>query len=166
MLPCVDEQVREQVSREFDDRGPTACVAAISEEMRTANPEVFDMAQRCSRDVGDSTQIMVGLCMFYRLLSAQAQQGSASDITWVRHNSLPQVRPDTRDLITREIDRSGPEAFTQCWLDALEHDNPQLLLMSHLFAAKHNNYLGIMQGFALIYACLESQSKSDQARLH
>ena len=62
-LPTVAESTRERVSREFDNLGPDACLAEISEYLRQNNPELLDMAAKCARDVGDAGQIMVGYAM-------------------------------------------------------------------------------------------------------
>jgi hypothetical protein len=67
-LPRVVESTREQIAREFDDLGPDACVAEISEHLRGNNPEWLHMAAKCAGDVGDAPRIMGGFCMFYRLL--------------------------------------------------------------------------------------------------
>jgi hypothetical protein len=67
-VPRVAEQTREKVSREFDDAGPGACVARICETLRNENPELLDMATKWARDIGVPDQLMVGPCMFYRLL--------------------------------------------------------------------------------------------------
>src|SRR6266404_3745027 len=71
-LPRVAESTREQITREFDDVGPDACVAEISAHLRENNPEWLYMAAKCAGDVGDPRRIMGGFCMFYRLLIAQA----------------------------------------------------------------------------------------------
>jgi hypothetical protein len=170
MLPRVDEGTREKVTREFDDDGPAVCIAQITEEMRTENLEILDIARRCSRDVGEPADIMVGMCIFYRLLSAQAMRSlpepASGETGWMAGNALPRVLPETREFIASEIGRMGTEAFTQERLDSMEHDNPELLQMAHLFASRRANYLGIMQGFALIYACFQAQAQSEAVRLH
>ena len=74
-LPRVAESTREQITREFDDVGPDACVAEISAHLREHNPEWLYMAAKCAGDVGDPQRIMGGFCMFYRLLIAQAAPG-------------------------------------------------------------------------------------------
>ena len=170
MLPRVDEVTREQVAREFDDRGPRACVAEISSEMQRNNPELLDIAVRCARDSGDPEEIMVGMCMFYQLLLIQGKRSRSDtpliDSGSVQFSALPSVRTQSRDIIVAEIERDGPQIFTLRWLDSLERENPQLLQMAHLFASHHADYLGIMQGFILLYACLETEARADLSLLH
>ena len=38
--------------------------------------------------------------------------------------------------------------------------------MAHSFASRHKDYLGIMQGFALLYKSLVVQSSVDRIYLH
>ena len=56
-LPRVAESTREQIAREFDDLGPDACIAEISEHLRDNNPEWLHMAAKCAGDVGDARRI-------------------------------------------------------------------------------------------------------------
>ncbi|MGZ3284806.1 MAG: hypothetical protein ACXU9A_19325 [Xanthobacteraceae bacterium] len=150
------EVTRERVSREFDNLGPDACVTDIAAAMRRHNPELLDMAQRCAADLGAAQEPMVGLAMFYRLLVAEAAPELA----------LPRVSRATRDAIVREIDDKGAEGFTFEALDEMERANPELLQMAHGFASRQRSYLGMMQGFALIYATLSAQSAADRAGMH
>ena len=99
---------------------------------------------------------MVGLAMFYRLLVAEA----AAEL------ELPRVSLATRDAIVREIEDKGAEGFTFEALDEMERANPELLQMAHGFASRQRSYLGMMQGFALIYASLTAQSEADRVRMH
>jgi hypothetical protein len=46
VLPRVTERIREQISREFDDLGPEACMAEIKADLSQHNPEFLDMASR------------------------------------------------------------------------------------------------------------------------
>ena len=155
-LPRVTEVTRERISREFDNLGPEACVTEIAAAMRRHNPELLDMAQRCAADLGAEQEPLVGLAMFYRLLVAEA----AAEL------ALPRVSRATRDAIVREIDHKGAEGFTSEALDEMERANPQLLQMAHGFASRQRSYLGMMQGFALIYAALSAQSAVDRAGMH
>jgi hypothetical protein len=155
-LPRVTEVTRERISREFDNLGPDACVTEIAAAMRRHNPELLDMAQRCTADLGAEQESMVGLAMFYRLLVAEA----AAEL------ALPRVSPDTRDAIVREIEGKGAERFTFEALDEMERANPELLQMAHGFASRQRSYLGMMQGFALLYAALSAQSAADRAGMH
>ena len=50
-LPRVAESTREQIAREFDDLGPDACIAEISEHLRDNNPEWLYMASFQSREI-------------------------------------------------------------------------------------------------------------------
>lgn len=171
LLPRVAEYTREKVSREFDSLGPDICLAEITQELRDNNPELLDMATKCATDIGASAQIMVGFCMFYRLLIAQS---SAADEQWpearkqtqaipgLQLSPLPRVTQDTRELIVRDIDKKGSEGFTRDTLEELERSNPELLQMADGFASGHSDYLGVMQGFALLYGSLIAQSARDR----
>jgi hypothetical protein len=168
-LPRVVEHTRERVSREFDSLGPDACVFEISENLRANNPELLDIAIKCARDVGEPADIMVGFGMFYRLLLAQssaalppaAQAGETRML-----DALPRVTSQTRDLVLKHIERQGAESFTRQAIDEMERGNPQLLLMAHDFASRHKDYLGTMQGFALMYVCLAAQADADRISFH
>src|SRR6266404_3745025 len=48
----------------------------------------------------------------------------------------------------------------------LDGDNPELLQMAHYFASAQDNYLGVMQGFALLYTALLMQSEADSLSVH
>jgi hypothetical protein len=168
-LPRVAESTREQIAREFDDLGPDACIAEISEHLRHNNPEWLYMAAKCAGDVGDVRRIMGGFCMFYRLLIAQVAPShpltSAFGVPG-RLNPLPRVTETTRAALVAEIDREGTEAFTRDAIQELADSNPELLQMAHYFASAHDNYAGIMQGFALLYAALLEQSTADRVLVH
>jgi hypothetical protein len=168
-LPRVAETTREQISREFDDLGPDACIAEISTHLRNNNPEWLQMAAKCAADVGDERRIMAGFCMFYRLLVAQMASSyafrTASGAPAVL-NPLPRVTARTRASIVDEIDQRGAEAFIRDAVQELENDNPELLQMAHFFASAQENYRGIIQGFALLYAALVIQSSADRLSVH
>src|ERR1700761_4449238 len=159
-LPRGDVVMRERIAREFDDRGPDVCRAEIVAELEANNPELLDIATRCARDVGDFIRIMTGFCMFYRLLYAEAQgvrvmlraPGGAR-----QSSPLPRVTEETRADIVKRIDSIGSQAFTREAIADLESNNPELLLMAHHFAADQTDYAGVMQGFALLYACLSAE---------
>jgi hypothetical protein len=169
VLPRVAESTREQITREFDDVGPDACVAEISAHLRENNPEWLYMAAKCADDVGDPRRIMSGFCMFYRLLIAQAapshpmttESGAPAEL-----NPLPRVTAGTRAEIVAKIDRSGADAFIHDALQDLDDGNPELLQMAHYFASAHDDYLGVMQGFALLYTALRIQSEADRLSVH
>jgi hypothetical protein len=168
-LPRVEASMREQVAREFDDLGPDACIAEISEDLREHNPEWLHMAARCAMDLGDERRVMGGFCMFYRSLIAQALPGhplsTASDVA-MRINPLPRVTEITRAALVAEIDQRGTEAFIRDAIQQMEEGNPELLQMAHNFASGHENYAGVVQGFALLYAALLKQSAADRLSVH
>jgi len=158
-LPCVTESARERVAEEFDSRGPDACVAEITRDLRRGNPEVLDMIAKCARDVGKVSEIMVGFGMFYRLLTMQSPAVAAERPML---SPLPRVTPETRDMLVARIDEEGSEAFTMRAIEDMETDNPELLQMAHNFALRHRDYLGVMQGFALLYQALVAQGAADR----
>jgi hypothetical protein len=168
VLPRVAEQTRERISREFDDLGPHVCVAEMAALLRATNPELLDLVTKWAHDVGDTARIMVGFSFFYRLLDSEvrAAEGVAAG-TGVRHfGGLPRVTAETRDAIVRQIDARGPEAFTRTTIADLERNNPELLQAAHHFASAHRDYLRTMQGFALVYACLNAQATADRGQVH
>jgi hypothetical protein len=61
LLPRVTEKGRELVAREFDDRGPDACMREIVEHLKGHNPELLDMAARCAGDLWNSVPTGPGL---------------------------------------------------------------------------------------------------------
>jgi hypothetical protein len=172
-LPCVTVLTRERISREFDDRGPDVCRAEITLDLEANNPEWLDMATRCACDVGDTARIMIGLCMFYRLLAAEARTALAASQDpgdgarlRLRLRLLPQVSPETRASVVERIDTVGSKEFTRSAIAELERNNPELLLMAHNFAENQTDYGGLMQGFALLYACLLAQALKERGSLH
>src|SRR3984893_12940661 len=126
-LPRVAESTREQITREFDDVGPDACVAEISAHLRENNPEWLHMAAKCAGDVGNPQRIMGGFCMFYRLLIAQAALSHPmlieSDAP-AELNPLPHVTAATRAAIAAKIDKSGGETFIKDAVEKLDGGNP------------------------------------------
>jgi len=140
---------------------------------------------------GDPARIMIGFVMFYRLLLAQweAVQGAeaegraarsgddgdgtagsgsrfggapwdAPDGPWL--NPLPCVTPEVREALVQQIDDQGAEVFTVAALEEIDFHNPQLLNMAHGFAMRHGDYIGIMQGFGLLYMALSLQADADR----
>ncbi len=162
LLPSVTPLTRERIAREFDERGPQACMTEIEEDLRRHNPELLDMASRCARSLGDDHRIMIGFGMFYRLLLSPAVPGDADGML----SPLPRVTAQTRDMIVRTIDSKGPEAFTMDVVAELEASNPELLQMAHGFASRQKDYLPVMQGFALLYQSLNEQLAADRWLLH
>ncbi len=169
-IPRVTVETRERVSREFDDLGPKACVGSVLEDLRANNPELLEIVTKCARDIEraspDESSPMIGLCMFYRLLTLQSQLDHLLNTTGIGMAALPRVTPEVRDLIVRQIDEQGVEAFTRSSLDRLEHENPELLQMAHAFALRRSDYLPVMQGFVLLYACLSAQVEIDRSQMH
>ena len=168
-LPRVAGLTRERVSREFDDRGPEVCRTEIILDLQANNPELLDMATRCARDVGDSTRIMTGFCLFYRLLTAQARATagvSQASPAQQQLPALPRVSAATRADIVKQISMLGSQEFTSRTVDELERNNPELLLMAHYFAESQPDYLGVMQGFALLFACLSAEAERERGVLH
>ncbi len=168
-LPRVGSLTRERIAREFDDRGPEVCRTEITLDLEANNPEVLDMAARCARDVGNFTRIMTGFCMFYRLLTAEArvklatapEPGDRQQLSL-----LPRVSPDTRANIAKRIDAIGSKEFTREAIADLETNNPELLIMGHNFAEDQTDYVGVIQGFALLYACLIAEAAQERGALH
>jgi hypothetical protein len=161
-LPRVTALTRERIAREFDRSGPDACMAEIAAELGRENPELLDMMLKCAADLGDRPKVLQGLGMFYRLMVAQ----SGEEVGRSLPNRLPRVTPATRDLIVRQIDEDGTEAFTLQCIEDLEATNPELLQTAHNSASGHHDYLGFMQGFALLYKSLLLQSSAGRNYLH
>ena len=117
------------------------------------------LAIKCPRDVGKVSEIMVGFGMFYRLLTMQSPAVAAERPML---SPLPRVTPEPRDMLVARIDEEGSEAFTMRAIEDMETDNPELLQMAHNFALRHRDYLGVMQGFALLYQALVAQGAADR----
>jgi hypothetical protein len=168
-LPRVTALTHERVSREFDDRGLAVCRTEITLELEANNPELLDMAMRCASDVGDPARIMTGFCMFYRLLTAEARDalGALRNLgDKLQPDLLPRVLPATRTSIVQRIDAVGSTEFTRETIAELERNNPELLFMGHNFAEHTTDYVGVMQGFALLYACLLTEAAQTRGSLH
>jgi len=159
LLPRVTEKARELIAREFDARGPDACMAEIIEHLERHNPELLDMAAKWGADLENPAKAMLGFGMFYRLLNP-APPGTRV------MTALPRVSEETRARLAREIDEKGPGNFTLDAIAELEQHNPELLQVAHYFASGLGNYLHAMQGFALLYKALIIQSRTERARLH
>ena len=108
-LPRVTDLNREFVARQFDDLGPDACMAEITERLGRENPEMLDMVRRCASDIGDGPAIMVGFGMFYQLLLSAAADAHGKEALYV----LPRVSPSTRDALG---------ARNRCGRDRSVHD--------------------------------------------
>lgn len=162
VLPQVTELTRERISREFDDLGPDACLAEITDELRRHNPELLDMASRWAAGSEEAASHMRAFSMFYRLLAMEAAAPRGASAL----NPLPRVSPDIREAIVDHIDRAGDEVFTREAIDNLEAFNPELLQMAHGYALQQPEYGRIMQGFALFHQALLIQYRSDRASGH
>jgi hypothetical protein len=165
VLPRVTSLTRERLARDFDDRGPDVCHLEIRTALESENPELLDIAERWARDVGNPAQMMCGFFMFYGLLRSESRAASTampSPPPGAEFASLPRVSADTRTQIVKRIDAIGSESFTRAAVSELESRNPELLIMAHNFAEDQPDYGGVMQGFALIYACLSDQAERPQ----
>ena len=162
LLPAVTPLARERIARDFDDRGPQACMTEIEDDLGRHNPELLDMADRCARSLGADRRIMIGFCMFYRLLLAPGAPSGESGML----SALPKITAQTREVIVRMIESKGTEAFTMDVIAELEVNNPELLQMAHGFASRQKDYLPVMQGFALLYQSLSEQLAADRRLLH
>jgi hypothetical protein len=151
-LPRIDERVCERVARDFDDVGPEACLAEILDELLAHNPHYLEVAMRIARDVGAPEHMLPGFTIFYRILWLGARE---------RGRPLPRITPDTRDAIAALADECGEAQFVSLATQTLLDRNPCLLQMADRFAARHDDYLGIMQGFALLYKSLSAQAVID-----
>src|SRR5258708_39729422 len=96
LLPRVTEKARELVAREFDDRGPDACMREIIEHLKRYNPELLDMAAKCAGDLRNSAKARVGVGVFYRLFSPAPAPPHV-------FRPLPRLRAGTGELPVPEI---------------------------------------------------------------
>jgi hypothetical protein len=151
-LPPIDERLWERVARDFDDVGPDACIAEIFDELLAHNPHYLEMALRSARDVGEPERMLAGFAMFYRILSLGARE---------RGSPLPRITPDTRDAIAALAGECGEAQFVMLAAETLQEENPCLMQMADSFASRHDDYLGIMQAFALLYKSLSAQAMID-----
>jgi hypothetical protein len=151
-LPVVHEVLWERVARDFDDVGPEACLAEILDDLLAYNPHYLEMALRCARDIGDPQRILTGLAMFYRILYLAARE---------RGGVPPRITLETRDVIASMIGEFGDEQFVLLATETLQTENPCLLQMADSFASRHHDYLGIMQGFVMLYKALSAQAVID-----
>ena len=140
----------------------------ISDSLRKYNPELLDIAAQCAAHIDERDESMLGFCVFYRLLLAQA--AADADQPWAHApraqlDPLPRLTPRTRAAVLRRMGEQGAEAFTRDALEELERGNPALLQVAHRFAARNRDYLGAMQGFALVYSCLARQCGAERPRV-
>jgi len=154
--------IRERLAREFDDRGPEACIAEVIADLQQHNPELLEMAIKWAKSSDDCARVMQGFGMFYRLILAPSVPDSRASSL----NPLPRVTPLTRDEIVAQIDEIGSELFTMNGVAELEAQNPELLQMAHNFASTRPDYLRVMQGFVLFYKSLAHQAVVDRFTLH
>ena len=164
-LPRVTSLTRERLARDFDDRGPDVCCFEIRTALESENPELLDVAERWARDVGNPAQMLSGFYMFYGLLRSESRAANTATPRAppaAELPSVPRVSAETRAQIVKRIDAIGSESFTRAAVAELESRNPELLIMAHNFAEDQPDYGGVMQGFALIYACLSDQAERRQ----
>ncbi|MET3709511.1 hypothetical protein ABIC65_000191 [Sphingomonas trueperi] len=140
------------MARDFDDVGPDACIAEIVDELLAHNPHYLEMALRSARDVGDPKRMLAGFAMFYGILSLDARE---------RGRPLPRITPDTRDAMTALAGEYGDAQFVTLATATLREENPCLMQMADSFASRHDDYLGIMQAFGLLYKSLSAQAMID-----
>ena len=153
---------RERIAREFDERGPDACLAEVVEDLRRNNPRLLGIARSCAASLDDQPRIMLGFAMFYRLLIAPSVPAVGKpDVS-----PLPCVTHETCDIMVDEIDSDGTEAFTMRIIQDLEDNNPELLQMAHNFASRQLDYLGVIQGLALFYKSIVEESRAVRSRRH
>ena len=162
VLPRVTELTRERVSRAFDDLGPDACMAEITDELLRHNPELLDMAQKWAAAGDEPASHMRAFGMFYQTLAMEAAAPKGPSAL----NPLPRIAPDIRDSIVRQIDQSGDEAFTREAIDNCEAINPELLQLADFHATQRADYGRVMQGFALFHQALLIQFRRDRATGH
>jgi hypothetical protein len=141
------------VARDFDDVGPEACMTEILDELLAHNPHYLEMALRCAKDLADPERILTGFAMFYRILAHGAHDQGAA---------VPRITPETRDIVGTLIGEFGEERFVLLATETLRDQNPYLLQMADSFSSRHEEYLAIMQGFALLYKCLAAQAAIDR----
>lgn len=153
---------RERIAREFDERGPDACLAEVVEDLRRNNPQLLGIARSCAASLDDPSRIMLGFAMFYRLLIAPAVPAVGAPNV----SPLPCVTYETCGIVIDEIDRDGTEAFTMRIIQDLEDSNSELLQMAHSFASRQVDYLGAIQGLALFYKSIIEESREVRSRLN
>ena len=158
----VTATTRELISREFDERGPEACLAEVIEDLRRNNPQLLGIARSCAASLDDQPRIMLGFGMFYRLLIAPFVPAVGTPGV----SPLPCVTRETCNVVVNEIDCDGTEAFTMRVIKDLEVNNPELLQMAHNFASRQTDYLGAIQGLALFYKSIVEESKAVRSRRH
>lgn len=160
-LPRITERICEQVAREFDDLGPDACMAVVTQDLRRNNPALLDMACGWANDVREPIRMLLGFGRFYRLLMAQTPSSETAGLS-----ALPCVSAETARQVAEQLHRQGSEAFTAQSLARMERDNPALLRMAKACIAENDDHLQVMQGFAFFYRTLEEQSAADRRRLN
>ena len=152
----VSATTRERITREFDERGPEACLAEVIEDLRRNNPQLLGIARSCAGSLDDQPRIMLGFAIFYRLLIAPSVPAVGTPSV----SPLPCVTRETCDIVVNEIDRDGTEAFTMRIIKDLEVNNPELLQMAHNFASRQADYLGAIQGLVLFYKSIGEETKA------
>lgn len=152
-LPRINERLWERVARDFDDVGPEACMAEILDDLLAHNPHYLEMALRAAHNARDPDRALTGFGMFYRILSLGARD---------RGRPLPRITPVTRDAIAALVGECGEAQFVMLATETLREENPCLMQMADSFASGHDDYLGIMQAFVLLYKSLSAQGVTDR----
>ena len=80
LLPRVVASTSERVHREFDDRGPEACIESVTRDLKRNNPEILEMVARCANDLGKPSKILLGFGLFYRALTAECGADSGREL--------------------------------------------------------------------------------------
>ena len=112
LLPRITKKARELIVREFDARGPDACMAEIIEHLERHNPELLDMAAKLGADLEGHAWI------WHVLSSSQSGSPGTSVLT-----QLPRVSEEKRTRLVREIDEKGTGNFKMDAIAELEQHN-------------------------------------------
>jgi hypothetical protein len=164
MMPIVpvNEETRERIAREFDDRGPQACMDEILGDLRRNNPELLDIAYRCAASLGQAPRVMITFGMFYRLMLAPWKPSTDRRSL----SPMPRVTPQTRDRLVAEIDAKGAEDFTLDVVTELAETNPELLQALHALVSTAPDPLGVTQGLTLFYQAVILQAANGRSLPH
>lgn len=151
-LPFVSERHWERVAREFEDLGPTVCIAEIVEQLNADNPRYLATARRCAEDAVNEAGAFTGFAKFYRIMALDARE---------RRADVPRISAQTLDVIGTLIEEFGEETFVLLATELLCEENSCLAQMADSFASRQPDYLTIMQGFVVLYKCLSVQAAID-----
>jgi hypothetical protein len=94
----------------------------------------------------------------------------ASLTTWVRRACIAEIsehlRHNNPEWLYMAAKRAGDVGDARRIMGGFCTSNPELLQMVHDFASEHDNYAGIIERFALLYAALLEQSTADGFSVH